>query len=66
MHFIIIHITRAGELSQYSNGLQSGWLGFDSQQRQKNFLHSTVSRLALKPTQPPIPYVPRALPLEIK
>jgi hypothetical protein len=40
-----------GEFSQYSNGLQAGQLGFNSQQGQEIFLYSAVSRLALRPTQ---------------
>jgi hypothetical protein len=46
--------------SQYSDGLQAGLPGFDSQQC-KIFLFSTASRPTLGPTQPSIPLVPRAL-----
>jgi hypothetical protein len=45
------------QLSRYSDGLWAGRLGFDSQQRQELFLHSTASRPALEPTQPLIQWV---------
>jgi hypothetical protein len=48
---------KSGWLSRYTNKLQAGRPGFDSQQR-KIFLFSTASRQALGPTQPPIQWVP--------
>jgi hypothetical protein len=36
-------------------------MGFDYRQEKDIFLFSTVSRSALRPTQPPIPWVPGAL-----
>jgi hypothetical protein len=50
-----------GQLSQYSDGPRAGQPGFDSQQGQEIFLYSTVSRLALRPIQPPIQWVLGAL-----
>jgi hypothetical protein len=46
-----------GYLSGYSEGLRVGRPGFHSRQEQEIFLFSTVSRLALGPTQPPIQWV---------
>jgi hypothetical protein len=43
---------RIVQLKWYSNRLQAGWLGFDSQQRLVILLFSTVSRPALVPIQP--------------
>jgi hypothetical protein len=47
-----------------------GWtvrvLGFDSWQGLGVFLFNTASRMALRPTQPPIQWVPRALFLGVK
>jgi hypothetical protein len=43
-----------------------GVLGFDSQQGLGIFLFTTVSRMALRPTQPPIQWVPGALSLGLK
>jgi hypothetical protein len=44
-------------LSWYSNWLQAGRSGFNSQQRLGVFLFNTMSRLALGPTQPPSQWV---------
>jgi hypothetical protein len=41
-------------------------LGFDSRRGLGNFLFTTISRIALGPTQPPIQRVPRALSLRVK
>jgi hypothetical protein len=41
-----------GQLSQYSDWLWAGWLGFDSQWGLGIFLSDTMSRPALGPTQP--------------
>jgi hypothetical protein len=41
-------------------------LDFDSRRGLGIFLHTTVSRLALEPTQPPIQWVPGALSMEVK
>jgi hypothetical protein len=50
--------------------LATGWtirfLGFDSQWGLGIFLFTTMSRMALGPTQLPIPWVPAALSLEVK
>jgi hypothetical protein len=48
-----------GQLSMYSDGIRVKRSGFDSRQRHKIFLFSTMSRLALGPTQPPIQWAPR-------
>jgi hypothetical protein len=45
-------VQQRGKLSRYRDGLQAGWLGFDS--RKEVFLYSTVFRPALGHTQPPI------------
>jgi hypothetical protein len=47
-------------------GWTIGVLGFDSRRRLGIFLFTTVSRLALRPTQPPIQWVPGALSLGVK
>jgi hypothetical protein len=44
----------------------TGVLGFDSQRGLIIFLFTTASRTALRPTQPPIQGVPRALSLGVK
>jgi hypothetical protein len=46
--------------------LQVEWLGFDSQQRHRIFLFATISTLALRPTQPSIQWILRALSLRVK
>jgi hypothetical protein len=51
-----------GQLSQYSDGLQAGQPGFEFWQGQ-DFLLSTMSRLALGPTQPPIQCIPGVISL---
>jgi len=43
-----------------------GVLGFDSQWGLGIFLFTTTSRMALRPTQPPIQWVPGALSLGVK
>jgi hypothetical protein len=50
-----------GWLIWYSDGLLAGWPGFTFWQGQEIYLHSTASRLALRPTQPPIQWVPAAV-----
>jgi hypothetical protein len=43
-----------------------GVLGFNSQQGLGIFLLTTASRTALRPTQPPVQWVPGALSLGVK
>jgi hypothetical protein len=43
-----------------------GALGFDSRRGLGIFLFTTVSRMALGPTQPPIQWIPRVLSLGVK
>jgi hypothetical protein len=43
-----------------------GVLGFDSWRGLGIFLFTTVSRMALRPTQPPVQWVPGALSLGVK
>jgi hypothetical protein len=47
-------------------GWTIGVLRFDSRQGMGIFLFATASRTALRPTQPPIQWVPGALSLEVK
>jgi hypothetical protein len=58
MKFILYLKWESGYLGWYNGGLQAGELGFDSQQGQEIFLYFTVSRPALRPTQPPVQWVP--------
>jgi hypothetical protein len=51
---------------KYKVGWTIGVLGFDSRRGLGIFLFSTASRSALGLTQPPIQWVPRALPLGVK
>jgi hypothetical protein len=46
---------------QYSVWLRDGRSGFDPRQRQRIFLLAPASRPALRPTQPPIQWVPEVL-----
>jgi hypothetical protein len=55
-----------GYLRGLSDGLGTKWTGFDSRQGQEIFLYFIASRPALRPTQPPIQWVPRALSTGIK
>jgi hypothetical protein len=52
--FSIIHNKELGYPKQFSVWLHTG-LGFDPWQRQIIFPLATVSRPALRPTQPPVP-----------
>jgi hypothetical protein len=53
----------ASRIIQYNNGLRAGQSVFDSRQREENFLFSTASRPALRPTQTTIQWSPGALSL---
>jgi hypothetical protein len=55
-----------GLLSQYSDRLWAGQLGFNFQQGQEIFLFSTVYRSALGPAQPPIRWILGTLSLGVK
>jgi hypothetical protein len=55
-----------GYISQYSNWLWAGRLGFDSQGGLGIFPSDTTSRPALRPTQPPIQWVLGSLSLGAK
>jgi hypothetical protein len=50
-----------GWLSQYSDGLRTGRLDFDSRSGEDNFLFPEMFRLALGPTQPHTQWPSRAL-----
>jgi hypothetical protein len=54
-----------GWLIRYIDGLRTGRRGFDSRQRQENFLFSTTSGPALGTIQPPIQLAPWALSHEV-
>jgi hypothetical protein len=47
-------------------GWTFGVLWFDSRRELGIFLFTTMSKMALEPTQPPIKWVPGALSLEVK
>jgi hypothetical protein len=55
--FTSILIVESGKLCWYGDRLRSGRLGFNSWQRQKIFLFSTVSKPVLVTTQPLIQWV---------
>jgi hypothetical protein len=48
-------------ISRYSDGLRAGRPGFDTRQLQGNFLYSIRYRRALRPTQPPVQWLPEFL-----
>jgi hypothetical protein len=50
----------------YSAGLRARWSEVRVAARAGNFLFTTASRLALRPTQPPIQWVPGALSVGVK
>jgi hypothetical protein len=52
-----------GQLSTIPLGYELDDLGFDSRQGLGIFLFTNVSRPALRPTQPPIQWIPGALSL---
>jgi hypothetical protein len=56
----------AQSVYRWAMGWTIGVLGFDSRRRLGIFLFTTASRTVLGPTQPPIKWVPRALPLGVK
>jgi hypothetical protein len=56
----------SGKSCRYGTGLQIGWSGFDSRWGLGIFLFTTMSRMALGSTQPPIQRVQGALSLEVK
>jgi hypothetical protein len=51
----------AGIAQSICNGIRAGWPRLDSRQGQEGFLYSIASRPDLRPTQPPIKWVPVAL-----
>jgi hypothetical protein len=55
----------AQSVQRWATGWTIGVLGFDSRQEMGIFL-ITASRTALRPTQPPIQWVPGALSLGVK
>jgi hypothetical protein len=63
---VVASAKELGYLSRYSDGPRAGRPGFGSRQGQEIFLFSTVSRPALRPTQPPIQWVPWAFPPWVK
>jgi hypothetical protein len=56
-----VEFLELGQLSQYSVWLQTGRPGFDPRKRQSIFPLASVSRPALRPTQPPVQSVPGVL-----
>jgi hypothetical protein len=61
----LVLVTR-GELIGIALGYGLDDRGFESRQGLANFLFTTASGPALGPTQPPIQWVKRALPLAVK
>jgi hypothetical protein len=55
---LLIHTPPLHQLSRYSVSLQTGRPGFDVRQWQMIFTLTSVSRPALRPTQPPVQWVP--------
>jgi hypothetical protein len=53
--------TGAGIAQWYSAGLRTGWSEVRVPVGARNFSHTTATRSALGPTQPPIQWIPRAL-----
>jgi hypothetical protein len=63
---MIVHFFHELGWLTWCDGLQAGWLGFDSWQRQEIFLYSTASTPALGSNQPPVQWVLGALSLGVK
>jgi hypothetical protein len=57
---------KPGDFNRYSDVLQAGRPGFDFRQGHQIYLNSTVSRPALRPTQPPTQWASWALSLGLK
>jgi hypothetical protein len=53
-------------ITRLATGWTSGRLGFDSRRGLGIFLYNTVAILAPGPSQPPIQWIPGALPLRVK
>jgi hypothetical protein len=64
--FLFVEKWSRGSSVGIATRLRAGRPGFDSQQDLEIFLFPTVSRTALGPTQPPVPWVPGALSLGVK
>jgi hypothetical protein len=64
--FTLNHCLGAEIGQWYSTGLWTGWSGIGVPGRMGVFLFTTLSRLALGPTQPVIQWVPGALSLGVK
>jgi hypothetical protein len=56
----------AQSVQRWAKGWTIGVLGFDSRRDLGIFFYTTSSRTALRPTQPPIQWVPGALSLGVK
>jgi hypothetical protein len=66
--FLYVTFREPGQCSQYSNWLRAGQPRdrSSSPRGNKNFHFSMSSRQALRPTQPPIQWVPGALSMGVK
>jgi hypothetical protein len=58
IYLCCIHLIQGAEVAQSVKCLATDWTGFDPRQGQRIFPLTSVSRLALVPTQPPVQWVP--------
>jgi hypothetical protein len=65
LHFNTVFMVYVSRVAQSAQCLATGWPGgrsrFDPRQKQRIFPLASVSRPALRPTQPPVQWMPRVL-----